>query len=306
MKTIVSIFYAPLFWFGFIGAGVWAVGYVSAPWWTLILLALFAIAVSLVFEKYLPYETRWNGAQSDTPRDIAHALVNEGANIMSLMVWGGLLIVASSFFSSTGLWPSYWPVWLQVVLAILVADVGITLAHFASHRINFLWRLHAVHHSVTRMYGFNGLMKHPLHQAIEGVAGLGPLLLLGMPPFIAAILGYAIAINLLLQHSNVDIRLGWLRYFFAWAPVHRFHHIRYGTAGDVNFGFFTNLWDHLLGTAFYTQRYRITSDDLGIGSRPDFPTQYIAQLVDPFKPHTSFGAPPIPQQLVQAGMKSTV
>ena len=63
----------------------------------------------------------------------------------------------------------------QLLLALPVADLGITLVHYASHRLPLLWRLHAVHHSVTRMYGFNGLMKHPLHQAAEAVGGVLPL-----------------------------------------------------------------------------------------------------------------------------------
>jgi sterol desaturase/sphingolipid hydroxylase (fatty acid hydroxylase superfamily) len=268
------------------------------------LLAVAAIVVSLLFEQWIPYESSWNGLQKDTQRDILHALVNESSNALSLLMWGALLLLVSRFVPTAGWWPTDWPVWLQVLTAILVADAGITLAHFASHRFAFLWRLHAVHHSVTRMYGFNGLMKHPLHQAIEGIAGLGPLLLIGMPPSIAAILGYAIAINLLLQHSNVDMRIGSLRYVFAWSPVHRFHHIRYGTAGDVNFGFFTNLWDRLLGTAFYTEQYRITSADLGIGSRPDFPVDYLPQLAAPFRKGTLSQVPQTPRLLKEAGLNS--
>lgn len=40
-----------------------------------------------------------------------------------------------------------------------VADLGITLTHYASHKIGVPWRFHAVHHSVTRCYGRNGLTK---------------------------------------------------------------------------------------------------------------------------------------------------
>lgn len=43
-----------------------------------------------------------------------------------------------------------------------MADLGITLMHWLSHRSALLWRLHAVHRSVHRIYGLNGLMKHPL------------------------------------------------------------------------------------------------------------------------------------------------
>ncbi len=31
---------------------------------------------------------------------------------------------------------------------------------------------HVVRHSVVRMYGFNGFMKHPIHQTIETIGGM--------------------------------------------------------------------------------------------------------------------------------------
>jgi sterol desaturase/sphingolipid hydroxylase (fatty acid hydroxylase superfamily) len=174
------------------------------------------------------------------------------------------------------------PLWAQVTFAILVADFGITIAHWMSHRVPALWKLHEVHHSVKRMYGFNGLMKHPVHLAVEGVFGLLPLLLIGIPFNVAAVLAYAIAIELLLQHSNFDMKLGPLRHVFAWAPTHQFHHMRYGTSGDVNFALFFSGWDRLLGTTFHTHGHRISSKDLGIGTRPNYPDPYLAQLREPF------------------------
>ena len=89
----------------------------------------------------------------------------------------------ANWLPGTGLWPDHWPLALQLLLAIALADLGITLVHYASHRSPLLWRLHAVHHSVTRLYGFNGLMKHPLHQLLETLGGTLPLLLLGLHAF---------------------------------------------------------------------------------------------------------------------------
>lgn len=126
-------------------------------------------------------------------------------------------------------------------MAIIVADFGITLCHYSSHRIEWLWRFHAVHHSVKRMYGFNGLIKHPVHQALEVTAGTLPLVLVGMPFEVGLLLGFAVAIQLLLQHSNADMTIGPLRHFLALAPVHRFHHQKWAGIGDVNFGLFTCL-----------------------------------------------------------------
>ena len=90
--------------------------------------------------------------------------------------------------------------------AIAVFDLGVTLAHLASHRLGLLWRFQSVHHRVRRLYGLNGLMKHPIHQLIETTAGIAPLLVIGIPEAVAASLAACAALQLLLQHSNVDYR----------------------------------------------------------------------------------------------------
>lgn len=280
---VLAYGFAPLFWGGFVGVAVGLVGYYQAPVGWLMPVALVAIIVSFAAERRLPYDESWNRSRGDSVRDGIHALVNEASNVVGVVAWAALGFAVAPLIGES-IWPTQWPFWLQVLVAIVLADLGVTLAHFASHRVSWLWRLHAVHHSVQRMYGFNGLMKHPLHQAIEGCAGLLPLLLLGMPQRVAAVLAFAIVIQLLLQHSNVAMKLGPLRYVFAFAPVHRFHHLRYGRAGDVNFGLFFCVWDYGLRTAFYADSYRVGSRDLGIGSRPDYPSEYLAQLTEPFRP----------------------
>jgi len=278
MRGLLRLAYAPAMLLGFVGGAIWLVA-TGRPVWVLPPLLLAAILLSFLAERAAPYEPEWNHDQGDRKRDILHALVNEASYGLTLALVPALTLLAPF----PGLWPHAWPLWLQVLMAIVVADAGITLAHYLSHKVEWLWRFHAVHHSVKRLYGFNGLMKHPLHQAIETTAGATPLILAGMPLQVGMLLGFAVAIQLLLQHSNVDMRIGPLRHVLALAPVHRFHHQRDGHVGDVNFGLFTTLWDRLLGTAMYDKRRRIGRGDVGIGHRPDYPTGYVAQLVEPFR-----------------------
>lgn len=282
MRTVLKVLYAPLMLTGFIGGAIALVA-ADRPAWLLGPLLLCAIGVSFLAERVAPYEPLWNRDHGDRGRDILHALVNEASYAMSLALIPALSLLAPL----PGLWPHHWPLWAQVLMAIVVADAGITLAHYFSHKAAWLWRFHAVHHSVPRLYGFNGLMKHPLHQAIETTAGATPLILAGMPLDVAVLLGFAVAIQLLLQHSNVDMRIGPLRHVLALAPVHRFHHLRDGHVGDVNFGLFTTFWDRMLGTCAYDPVRRIGPGDLGVGGRPDYPRGYAAQLVEPFRPTSS-------------------
>ena len=277
LRFLVRYGYAPLFFIGFIGAAVWMVANGASKIWLAGLL-LPAIALSFIAERIAPFEENWNHSKGDTTRDTLHAVINELTNAASIAAIPILAAMTHGF----DVWPGEWPLWAQLVMTILIADFGITMAHYASHKIEALWRLHAVHHSVERMYGFNGLMKHPLHQAIELTAGTTPLLLMGMPLEIGALLGFAAAIQLLLQHSNTDMRVGPLIYLWAVAPGHRHHHLAHKVKGDVNFGLFTMLWDHLLGT-FVKDRPQPRDGELGVAGRPDYPVGYNAQLVEPFR-----------------------
>jgi len=276
MQKITEIFYLPLF-LGLNATGIWLVGDGYSYWWLAGLFG-FCLAISFKAEQLVPYNKSFNQNMNDKNRDIAHAVVNEGGNIVSTFSAPALV----GLLGSANLWPSDYPFWLQCVGAILFADLGITLAHYASHKWSLLWRLHAVHHSIKRMYAFNGLMKHPIHQIVEGAVGVLPLILLGMPLDVGVILIFTIALQLLLQHSNVAYWVGPLRWFFAVNQIHRFHHLKWAKIGDVNFGLFTTLGDHLLGTYYYEPTKTFESADLGIGTDPDYPQGYLRQLVAPF------------------------
>lgn len=286
--ALLRYLYAPCFSAGLTALAICLIGYWHLGLWCLPALLLLAIGLSALVEAQVPYRPEWNQSRQDAWRDRWHALVNETLNGLGVLS----IPLLATLLPTRELWPHAWPFWLQVLMAIVVADLGITLMHWLSHRSAWLWRLHAVHHSVRRMYGLNGLMKHPLHLGLEALAGTLPLVLLGMPVDIAGVLAFAIGVQLLLQHSNVDMRIGPLRHLFAWAPVHRFHHLRYGRAGDVNFALFFSFWDRLLGTAFHSN-YRVAGEDLGIGSQPDYPDDYLAQLAEPFVERAGHVAAPV-------------
>ncbi|WP_216612779.1 sterol desaturase family protein [Myxococcus xanthus] len=251
-------------------------GGASKPWLGGLLLA--AIVATFLVERAIPYEPDWNRSHGDVGRDLLHFLVNETSNVLALLS----LPFLSGWACLRDAWPHEWPFVLQVLLAVLVFDFGVTLTHWLSHRVPALWRLHVVHHSVKRFYGFNGLMKHPLHQALEMTVGVAPLLLVGLPSGVASALAALAFVQLLMQHSNADYTVGPMKYLLALNAGHRFHHLKWAGVGDVNFGFFTHLWDYLLGTWSYTPEKRFSSDDLGIAKEPDFPVGYWAQLREPF------------------------
>lgn len=279
LRSFLRVATFPIFLFGVNALLVGLVG-AGVPHGPLLLVLLAAIAAMLGIERLIPYQPDWNHDQGDTLRDLLHGIVNTLFNHLGVL----LLPLLAGLALFKGHWPSQWPFWLQVVMAVLVVDFGISAAHHASHRWSWLWRFHAVHHSIRRLHGFNGLMKHPVHQSIETVAGILPLLLLGIPQPVATAVVFCVAVQLLLQHSNADYRTGPLKRIFANAEVHRFHHSNRPGEGDVNFGLFTTLWDHLAGTYHYRAGAAPRrSAEVGLADRDVFPVAYLPQMIEPFR-----------------------
>jgi sterol desaturase/sphingolipid hydroxylase (fatty acid hydroxylase superfamily) len=250
----------------------------GAPLFVLGALALAALGIAFATEQVLPYEPAWNAPDDDVGKDAAHGVIYELSNVVAILV----LPATAWLVPWSGVWPRHWPLWVQLIGTIAIADFTMTLLHYVSHRVDWLWRLHSVHHGVSRLYGFNGLVRHPLHQQIDLAVGTLPLVLAGMPVDVAALLGLAMTVQLIVQHSNVDYRIGALRHVLAIGEAHRLHHVNWPGEGDINFGLFFTFWDRALGTFRLTAPRKPAAGDIGVEHAPHFPQRYLAQLALPF------------------------
>ena len=204
-------------------------------------------------------------------------MVNESVAALGILA----VPVMVAAVSPRGWWPADAPLIARLVIAVTVLDAGVTMAHWVSHRWAMLWRFHSVHHGARRLYGLNGLMKHPVHLIIETIAGMAPLIVLGIDATTASVLAGFIAVQLLVQHANVSYSVGALERWLAWNAGHRLHHVADEVEGNVNFGLFTLVWDRLLGT------YRVPSRStppptVGLAGRTSMPSSYRSQLAMPW------------------------
>jgi len=280
MRSTLKVLFAPIMLLGFNGVAVW-IDMVNLSLYWLIPLLIAAVAFAAVVERIIPYHPGWNEGPGEFRRDFVHAVVN-----IAIIIFLTLVLRPGH-----GIWPETWPVWAQLLFAIVIVDAGLSFAHYLSHRVNFLWKIHAAHHSPTRMYAFNGLLQHPFHQAFEIIVGGTIVIAMGMPHEIGLLVGFAVVIQFLLQHSNADMRIGPLKYLLAVAPVHRRHHTREYDGYGANFGFFTNLWDYMLGTLDLGERTRVGETEVGV-SDPAYPKTYMAQFRHPFAREASPAARP--------------
>lgn len=134
----------------------------------------------------------------------------------------------------------------------LMAFVGLDFAgywyHRLSHRVNYFWNQHLVHHSSEE---FN--LACALRQQISKIFGfyallLVPIALLGVP---AAVVAVVAPIHLFAQfwyHTRLIKRMGFLEKLIVTPSHHRVHHAINPEYIDKNFGQIFIVWDRLFGT----------------------------------------------------------
>jgi sterol desaturase/sphingolipid hydroxylase (fatty acid hydroxylase superfamily) len=297
----------PLVFFGSLAAGTFAMQQGASP--MLVTGAVTLLCALLIggAEKVQPRFASWAVSRGDWPADLAHTALStllppeiiRAATVSALT--GGAVWLSARLGSP--LWPSGLPLAAQLVLAMVISELGSYWAHRLMHERPLLWRLHAVHHSAPRLYWLNAGRFHPLDTSIQYVGQTFPLLLLGAGPEVIALFSLWTAVHGMFQHANLDIRLGPLNWVFSMAELHRWHHSTLPTEGNTNYGANICLWDIVFGTRFLPSD-REPPESIGIAGMEGFPAGYFAHLATPFRWEPErWGAPPVdPSQPSQANV----
>jgi sterol desaturase/sphingolipid hydroxylase (fatty acid hydroxylase superfamily) len=244
---------------------------------------LSAVAIIALFERLMPYEQTWLAKDGETFNDVAHSLLNKGlvqiaAAIGTSFPMAVATLAQPAFHSPFDVWPNHWPLFLQVVLGLVVAEFGLYWAHRLAHDHLSLWRFHALHHSVERLWVINTGRFHIVDSLIKIAMSQIPLYLIGAPLPVFLWIGAVTAFIGLLTHCNIDVRTGALDWILSTPRLHRWHHSRVLAEGNTNYGENLVLWDQVLGTYFNPPRP--SSIDIGITGR--VAKGFLAQLGQPF------------------------
>lgn len=172
------------------------------------------------------------------------------------------------------------PLWLQIMEILLITDFVQYWAHRAFHRIPFLWRFHAIHHSAERMDWLAGSRLHIVDIVVTRGLSYMPLFALGFAD--AALLGYGVIVTLqaTLIHANVRFKFGPLRYWLVTPQFHHWHHSDQDEALDKNFAVHLPIWDWLFGSYYLPGEQWPASYGVK-GEKP--PEGFFRQLFWPFK-----------------------
>ena len=171
------------------------------------------------------------------------------------------------------------PLWLQVAIFLIGADLIMYGLHRAFHR-SALWKYHAVHHSSKELDWISAMRFHPVNIFLGGMLADVVLLLAGISPNVLVVLGPFTIAHSAFVHANLNWTLGPFKYVLAGPVFHRWHHTMAERGGEKNFASTFPVIDLIFG-AFYMPKNELP-DAYGIADR-SFPPTFSRQMLYPFK-----------------------
>ena len=144
-----------------------------------------------------------------------------------------------------------WPLWVEVVLAVVVLDLVIYGQHVMFHAVPGLWRLHMVHHADLDIDLTTGVRFHPFEILLSMAIKMAAITALGAAPLAVILFEIVLSATSIFNHGNVVLpsaldRL--LRMVVVTPDMHRVHHSVLANETNSNFGFNLPWWDRLFGT----------------------------------------------------------
>ena len=175
------------------------------------------------------------------------------------------------------------PHWTQLLILFVIRDFIQWNTHRLLHRSPWLWQFHKVHHSVREMGFAAHLRYHFMETIVYRTIEYMPLAMIGfgIQDFILVHL-FTIVIGHL-NHANIFLRLGPLKYIFNSPQMHIWHHSKELPEGShgVNYGLTLSLWDYIFGTVWMPKDGRDIT--LGFDEVDEYPHGFLSQVLKPFQ-----------------------
>jgi sterol desaturase/sphingolipid hydroxylase (fatty acid hydroxylase superfamily) len=227
--------------------------YLGLDWFVLSLLVTTSVFVPL--ERLFPFRSGQGVFRPGWGTDLAHFFVSH--LMVQLLTYLTLLPSTLIFAWLTG--PALQqavrsqPLALQLLEILVVADLAEYGIHRLLHASPWLWRFHAVHHSVESMDWLAGSRLHVLDIVLVRGMTFLPVYLLGFSqPAVYAYLLF-VSFHAVFIHANVRCRAGVFEHVLALPRFHHWHHSSQAEALDKNFAVHFPWIDQLFGTKHLPQ-----------------------------------------------------
>ena len=254
--------------------------YIGLDWFILDLLG--STLIFIVLEKLFPLYRDQLVFRKEWQTDLKHFAVNHFLVGLILLTVNFVIHHGFGWMVSHDFQLAVQHIWFipQLLLCILVADLAQYWTHRAYHEIPFLWKFHAVHHSAKTMDWLAGSRQHVFEIVATRVLVLAPLFVLGFSEAVINTYIIIVGFQAVLNHANVHVPWGPLRYLIVTPDFHHWHHSSDTEAIDKNYAAHYSFLDYLFFTAVKSnkrlpEKYGVVGDYM--------PDGWVKQQTFPFK-----------------------
>ncbi|QSE97407.1 sterol desaturase family protein [Fulvivirga lutea] len=154
-----------------------------------------------------------------------------------------------------------WPFWVELLIAIMALDfIAQYVVHYMLHRVKWMWKMHMVHHSDTKVDATTGTRHHPGDYLLRECFAIATVIIFGIPVSFYVFYRICTIFFTYITHANISLP-GWLdkilSYVFITPNIHKFHHHFERPWTDTNFGNIFSIWDRTFGTFVYDDPRKI-------------------------------------------------
>jgi len=222
-----------------------ATGLIANQW--LFGIAILAFVLLLVIEKRKPYREfpAKVGKESFVTNTTAF-LVN---NLILTTLRASSLFLVAQQFSSYGLLSGLENGPIKWVLAFGFFDLAIYAWHVASHKNEFLWRFHKIHHSDKSFNVSTGFRFHVFDLFLEIIYKCLFVVIIGVDAYVVLAIEILELFFIFFHHANISFpNEQALSKFIITPSLHRTHHSTLRSEHDSNYGIVFAVWDRIFNT----------------------------------------------------------
>jgi sterol desaturase/sphingolipid hydroxylase (fatty acid hydroxylase superfamily) len=221
-------------------------------------IAILGFIALVVMEKLKPYRRFTNKI------DKASFLTNTATFVFNNIILTALratsLFFVAQQFSSHGLLSGMGNNPVKWLFTFLLYDLAIYAWHVASHKYEFLWRFHKVHHSDKSFNTSTGFRFHVFDLFLEIPYKCLFVVLIGVDAYLVLAIETIQLFFIFFHHSNLTFdNEKQLSEYIITPSLHRTHHSTLRVEHDSNYGIVLAFWDK-----FFDTRKELVPEKIGL------------------------------------------
>jgi len=221
-------------------------------------LAIIAFIVLLIIEKKKPYRNFPSKIYKDSlVTNTTAFLIN---NLILTVLRASSLFLIAQQFAHYGLLGNLENGPVKWLLAFGFFDLAIYTWHLASHKYEYLWRFHKVHHSDKSFNVSTGFRFHVFDLLLEIIYKCVFVVVIGVNAYLVLSIEIIELFFIFFHHANIRVpNEETISQFIITPSIHRTHHSTLRQEHDSNYGIVLSIWDRAFGT-----RKELVPENIGL------------------------------------------